>query len=150
MLCCLFWIVVLIFLFVECQGIPAWNCDFKCDEIFNLFILSYSSVFGSLLLIGWCSHQLPALNKVVDFCFATMFTKLCIAAATSALVSAEDPSVTMFLADTGHAASMWQDEREFESGVRRVMQLQTTDLEKMINDHPRSLLLQTEIATQKV
>ena len=79
-----------------------------------------------------------------------MFTKLCIAAATSALVSAEDPSVTMFLADTGHAASMWQDEREFESGVRGVMQMQTADLEKIVEKYPHSLLLQTEIATQKV
>ena len=77
-----------------------------------------------------------------------MFAKFCIATAT--LVGAEDPSVTMFLADSGHAASMWQDEHDFESGVRKIMQIQTADLEKMVQGHPASLLLQTEIATQKV
>ena len=75
--------------------------------------------------------------------------KFC-AASVATLAFAEDPSVTMFLADSGHAASMWQDEHDFESGVRRVMQLQTADLEKMVQGHPKSLLLQTEIATQKV
>ena len=147
MLCRLFSNVVLILLLVLHGRMLSIVMKFS---IYSFVFLSYANVFRSLLVVCRCSHHLPALNKVVDFCFATMFTKLCIAAATSALVSAEDPSVTMFLADTGHAASMWQDEREFESGVRRVMQLQTTDLEKMINDHPRALLLQTEIATQKV
>merc|ERR1711988_1338083 len=39
---------------------------------------------------------------------------------------------------------------DFESGIRRVMQVQTAELEKMVASHPKSLLLQTEIATQKV
>ena len=112
--------------------------------------LLYACVSLSLLPPCWCSHRLLAFTKVVHFRFATMFAKLCIAATATALVSAEDPSVTMFLADSGHAASMWQDEKDFESGIRRVMQLQTADLEKMVQEHPSSLLLQTEIATQKV
>jgi hypothetical protein len=78
-----------------------------------------------------------------------MFSKLCVAAVVT-FVAAEDPSVTMFLDDSGHAASMWQDEREFEAGIRRVLQAQTTDLEQMVAEHPTSMLLQTEIATQKV
>ena len=78
-----------------------------------------------------------------------MFAKLCVAAIAT-VVAAEDPSATIFLDDSGHAASLWQDEAEFENGVRRVMQVQTNELEKMVSAHPSSLLLQTEIATQKV
>merc|ERR1719359_1686617 len=55
----------------------------------------------------------------------------------------------MFLDDSGHSAS-FQDEQDFETGIRRVMQIQTAELEKMVNRHPRSLLLQTEIATRQV
>merc|ERR1719473_866564 len=69
-------------------------------------------------------------------------------AAFVATAVAED--ATIFLADNGAAASMWQDEREFEAGVRKVLQEQTADLEKMVAAHPKSMLLQTEIATQKV
>ena len=92
------------------------------------------------------SHKFRLQRRfVVD----TMFSKLCVAAVAT-VVAAEDPSVTMFLDDSGHSASLWQDEYEFEQGVRRVMQVQTNELEKMVAAHPSSLLLQTEIATQKV
>merc|ERR1719299_371849 len=56
----------------------------------------------------------------------------------------------MFLADTGSAASLFEDERSFENGIRKVLAVQTAELEKMVAGHPQSLLLQTEVATQKV
>ncbi len=114
----------------------------------------YASVYVLCLFLCLCFWaQLPfthlEFTRVVIY-FVTMFAKFCISAVAATMVGAEDPSVTMFLADSGHAASMWQDEHDFESGVRRVMQMQTADLEKMVQGHPKSLLLQTEIATQKV
>ena len=86
-----------------------------------------------------------------------MFSKLCIAS-LAAFVAAEDPSATIFLDDSGHAASLWQDEAEFQNGGRRVMQAQTNELEKMLTTHHHAsllqaddaLLLQAEVATQKV
>lgn len=93
--------------------------------------------------------QLHKFRLQRRFVVDTMFSKLCVAAVAT-VVAAEDPSVTMFLDDSGHSASLWQDEYEFEQGVRRVMQVQTNELEKMVAAHPSSLLLQTEIATQKV
>ena len=75
-----------------------------------------------------------------------MFSK-CLIAGVASFAAAQD--VTMFL-DDSYAANMFTEEKNFEAGIRKVMQVQTAELEKMAASHPQSLLLQTEIATQKV
>ncbi len=84
-----------------------------------------------------------------------------VAAVLAGLVPAEDAGVTMSLDDAGRgAASIWEDERDFESSIRRVLQMQTVGLQvssfcfpchgSMVKARPQSLLLQAELATEKV
>merc|ERR1719253_1375413 len=73
--------------------------------------------------------------------------KICLASVAT-IVAAQD--ATFFLDDSGHASSLFQDETTFENGIRRVMAVQTAELEKLVAAHPTSMLLQTERATQKV
>ena len=86
------------------------------------------------------------IHRVKTTSYHTMFAKLFFAGV--ATVAAQE--ATFFLDDSASAAGLFQEESGFQSGIRKVMMSQTAELEKMVAAHPTSLLLQTEIATQKV
>ena len=87
-------------------------------------VLLISHVFSSPTIVFGADHLQSSHLQITFFrlhlvalcLISPMIIQWCIASIAFFLAGAEDPSVTMFLADGGRSASAWQDERDFELG----------------------------------